>query len=119
MGMMLNLLTVVVMGGLFLYMMRKSVLASTRQLAFVPLGVCAMEIFAAGLLHPVSFPILTALLIALRLAIAGCCVLAIRRDAAYARRRARKNNAARAQLRRELLRALPARVPDQEDSCCA
>lgn len=117
--MILNVLTVAVMGGLFVYMMRKSVLASTRQLAFVPLGVCAVEMFATGLLHPVSFPVLTVLLIVLRLVIAGCCVLAIRRDAAYARRRTRKNNAVRAELRRELVHALPVCGATEEDPCCA
>lgn len=83
-------LNVVVMTILFMYMVNKAKCAETRKLALVPLATAAVELLAAGLLRPGLYPALTALLIAMRLVIIGCCVAALRRDAAMAKSRARR-----------------------------
>ena len=83
-------LNVVVMTILFMYMVNKAKCAETRKLALVPLATAAVELLAAGLLRPGLYPALTALLIAMRLVIIGCCVAALRRDAAMAKSRQKK-----------------------------
>ena len=95
--MILSLLSVVLMGGLFLLMINKAKVMRARRMAGIPLAACILEILAAGMLHPLDFPVLTLLLVALRLVIVGCCVGAMREDAAMARRRdARKKELTRA-----------------------
>lgn len=79
---------------------RGSRCAATRRLSLVPLAMCGMEIFLAGVLDTLAFPVLGVLLVLARAAVAVCCVLAVRRDAALAVPRA--TNApgpARAKLR--------------------
>ena len=82
--------------ALFLYMIRRTRFAETKKVALVPLATGFVDLLAAGLLNPGHYPLLTFLLAALRLTIVGCCVLALRRDAAMARQKARR----RAQRRR-------------------
>ena len=101
-------LNVVVMTILFMYMVNKAKCAETRKLALVPLATAAVELLAAGLLRPGLYPALTALLIAMRLVIIGCCVAALRRDAAMAKSRARRRaRARRAAVEAPRLRVVP------------
>lgn len=79
---------------------RGSRCAATRRLSLVPLAMCGMEIFLAGVLDTLAFPVLGVLLVLARAAVAVCCVLAVRRDAALARAKSDKRaRAARAKLR--------------------
>ena len=86
----LSLASIAAMAIMFLYMVNKARFASTRRLALIPMAACGMEILAAGMLTPGLFPLLTAALVCLRAVILGCCVAAMRRDAAMARVRARR-----------------------------
>ena len=106
-------LNVVVMTILFMYMVNKAKCAETRKLALVPLATAAVELLAAGLLRPGLYPALTALLIAMRLVIIGCCVAALRRDAAMANSRARR----RARARRAAVEAPRLRVVPKPPQC--
>ncbi len=85
-----SMINVAVMVLLFAYMVLKAQRAETRRLAMVPLGVAAVELLVSGLLTASMHPVLTAILVAMRLVILGCCVAAMRRDAALARSRARR-----------------------------
>ena len=98
--MLINLFHVALLGLLFLYTLRGSRCAATRRLSLVPLAMCGMEIFLAGVLDTLAFPVLGVLLVLARAAVAVCCVLAVRRDAALARAKSDKRaRAARAKLR--------------------
>lgn len=109
-------LNVVVMTILFMYMVNKAKCAETRKLALVPLATAAVELLAAGLLRPGLYPALTALLIAMRLVIIGCCVAALRRDAAMAKSRARRRaRARRAAVEAPRLRVVP-KPPNAHDA---
>ena len=48
--MLINLFHVALLGLLFLYTLRGSRCAATRRLSLVPLAMCGMEIFLAGVL---------------------------------------------------------------------
>lgn len=85
-----NLVSVLVMGMTFLYMLNKAHFAQTRRLALVPLGFCAVDMLCAGAVAFGAFPVITAMLIALRLTVLLCCAAAMRRDAIAARRAARR-----------------------------
>lgn len=100
----------VTMIALFAYMMRKAQFAETKKVALVPLATGMVDILAAGLLNPGRHLMLTVLLLAMRLVIFGCCVLALRRDAAMAKQKARR----RAQRRRLLIAEVPA-VPSTDE----
>ena len=91
--MFLSVLSVAVMTIMFLYMMRKARFGRTRRLALIPLGCVVVELFAAGLLSPALFPVLTAALVLLKAVILLCCVCAMRQDAGAALRRARRSAA--------------------------
>lgn len=82
-----SVMTILGMGGLFLWMWNKGCLASTRRMAFLPLSVCAIEVFTFGLLQTV-FPVVTALLWLTRVLLFGCCVRKLQLDRRAARRRA-------------------------------
>ena len=84
--MLLSLLSVLAMGLMFIHMIRKASLSSTRKLAVLPLTACVMEMVATGALHPEEFPGLTLLLVLLRAAILFCCAGALRRDMLVAKR---------------------------------
>ena len=86
----------IAMVALFVYMIRKAQFAQTKKVALVPLATGFVDLLAAGLLNPGHYPVLTILLAAMRLTIVGCCVLALRQDAAMTRQKARR----RAQRRR-------------------
>lgn len=88
-------LNVVAMTILFVYMVNRAKCAETRKLALVPAGDGGGGAAGGGLLRPGLYPALTAVLIAMRLVIIGCCVAALRRDAAMARNRARRRARAR------------------------
>lgn len=85
--MLLSTVHVLVMGGLFFYMVRRARYAAARRMALIPLAVCGVEMLASGLLSASLVPALTVLLCGLRGVIVLCCVAAMRRDAALARRR--------------------------------
>ena len=115
-----SMLHVVGMGILFVYTLGRAKRAETRRLALVPLGVIAVELTVAGMLSASLYPVLTGILAVTRLVIAGCCVAAVRRDAAMAkaqaRMRARRQRRASAQLR--ALQAQPsASVPSRFPRC--
>ena len=97
----LSMLSAAAMAAMFVYMACRAKMAETRRMLWIPAASCAMELMAAGLLTA-RFPLLTALLVVLRLALLGCCGIAMRRDAAMVRARARR----RARLARELHAAL-------------
>lgn len=86
----ISLVSIVAMVGVFLWMIHKAKLASTRRMALLPLCCAAMEVLAAGILSPSSFPLLTVILIAMRTVILVCCVCAVRRDRILADRRSRR-----------------------------
>lgn len=85
-----SLLSIVLMGGMFLIMINKGKLASTRRMALLPLTVCGIEAWLFGLLSVGLFPILSVILWATRLCLLTCCVLKLRQDAQIVRRRARR-----------------------------
>ncbi len=87
-----SVMTILGMGGLFLWMWNKGCLASTRRMALLPLAVCAIEVFTFGLVQTV-FPLAAALLWLSRLSLAACCIRKMRLDRRTARRRAGKRAA--------------------------
>lgn len=91
----ISLLSMLAMGGMFLYMVRRARYAAAKKMALIPMGACAAEILCMGMLTPSLFPVLTVVLVALRLLILGCCVGAMRQDAALVRRHSRRVQAAR------------------------
>lgn len=86
----LNIINVVIMSVMFLYMINKAKFARARRMSLIPLGCAFIELMTAGLLSPALFPLLTGALIALRSLILFCCALEMKRDAATARRLARR-----------------------------
>ena len=88
--MVISILSLVMMALMFLYMLNKAHYAATRRMSLIPLGCAAVELFAAGLLTPLLFPLLTAFLVLLRAVILFCCFCAVRRDAAIYSRRLRR-----------------------------
>lgn len=100
--MILNLTFALLMAGMFLYMLCRSKMRETREFLWLPLGTCVVELLSLGLLSAVKFPVLTVLLVALRLSLFGFCVLVMKRDAALARAEKKK----RTRQKRELYNAL-------------
>lgn len=88
--MLLSVFSVVMMTLMFLYMMNKAHFAPTRRMSLIPLACAAIELFTTGLLTPVLFPVLTAVLVVLRAVILLSCFFALRQDAAAYSRRRRK-----------------------------
>lgn len=113
--MLLNIIVALGMAVLAVYMMGKGTLCQTRRMAWIPLAVCGMELLTAGLLTPADFPVLTVLLVLLRLTIAGCCAAALRYDAAAARAKRRRRERLSRELRTALhpLHALPGSAPQR------
>lgn len=87
---MLNVINVVIMGVLCAYMVKKAQFRTARRMALIPLGICLTDVLAFGLLKAELFPVLTLILAALRLTVVLCCNVALRRDAAMVRARARR-----------------------------
>lgn len=90
-----NLLNVIWMGALTLVMANRAKFSAGRRMMYIPLAMCVMEIMFVDLLTPGLAPALTALLFVARLAVTGCCVGELRREAAYMKRRARIRRLAR------------------------
>lgn len=113
----LSLLSAVAMAAMFVYMVCNAKMRETRRMLWIPAASCVMELLAAGMLSAVNFPVLTALLVLLRLAMLGCCAVAMRRDAAMVRARARR----RARLAQQLHAALNPlhEVPTATAGCVA
>lgn len=109
--MILSIISVIAMGVMFVYMINKAKFARTRRMAFLPMACCGMEILATGILHPASFPLLTILLVSLRLVILGCCIGAMHQDAIMVRRR-ETNRMRSARMVRDNVTAFP--VPPRE-----
>ena len=105
--MLLSLCSIVAMAGMFFYMFHKAKFARTRRMALLPLAGAVMEGIAAGALTPGLFPVLTAALVVLRLAILLCCAGAMRQDAAMARRRSRIRRRMAAEMAKEAIVTLP------------
>ena len=105
--MILSLCSIAAMAGLFLYMFNKAKFARTRRMALLPLAGGVMEGIAAGALTPGLFPVLTAVLVVLRLTILLCCAGAMRQDAAMACRRSRIRRRMAAEMARESIVTLP------------
>ncbi len=97
--MVFNMFHVVLLGALFIYTWRGAHRAVTRRLSMIPLTMCGIEIFLAGVLDVTAFPVLGILLAVARGTVAVCCISAVRQDAALARAKTRKRvRAARAKL---------------------
>lgn len=90
----ISVISIVAMVGMFLFMINKAKLASTRRMALLPLCCAGMELLAAGLLTPKLFPLLTLILVAMRIAILLCCAGAVRQDSIIASRRNRRRRIA-------------------------
>ncbi len=99
---MFNMVFALLMAGTFVYMLLRAKMPQTRQLLWLPACTCAVELMTAGLLSVAKFPVVTMLLMMLRLSLFGFCVLVMKRDTALARARRQK----RAQLKRRLHAAL-------------
>ncbi len=88
--MFLNVISALVMGGMFLYMWNRARFATARKAALVPLAVCVLEMLSMGMLSPAAFPALTALLVFLRLSILAGCAGVMQEDKVKAARRQTK-----------------------------
>ena len=107
MVMILNIVCAAVFCGLAFWMYFGAHFASTRRMAAVPLAACAVELLTVGL-FTTSFAVVTALLIACRVAMVLCCLGEMNRDAVrYQRRRNRRASLARQMAYTEPLRAMP------------
>lgn len=98
--MLLSLLNILLLGGMFLYMLNKAQGRTARRLALVPLTMCVMEIILLGILDASLYPALTAVLVLMRATVLACCVLAMRADALAARARSRSRRRAPATVTR-------------------
>lgn len=98
----LSLMSAVAMAAIFVYMVCHAKMRETRRMMWIPAASCVLELMAAGMLSVTRFPVLTVVLVLLRLALITCCTAAMRRDAAMVRSRARR----RAILARQLHAAL-------------
>ena len=88
--MVLSMISAVLMGGMFLVMINKAKFARTRRMALIPLACAGMELLLTGVLTPGLFPVMTGVLIFLRVTILVCCVGALRQDTAMVKRRSRR-----------------------------
>ena len=84
-----SLVSILVMGFAFLYMINKAHFAQTRHVALVPLGFCAVDLLCAGAVPFGTYPVVSLLLMVLRLAVLLCCAGAMHKDTVAARRAAR------------------------------
>ena len=88
--MVFSVITAAVFGAMGLYMMMSAKRSVTRRMAWIPLSMSAIELSMAGMVALGQFPALTAILMACRLTVLGCCVTAAKRDAAAERNRRRR-----------------------------
>ena len=75
-----SLVSILVMGFAFLYMINKAHFAQTRRVALVPLGFCAVDLLCAGAVPFGTYPVVSLLLMVLRLAVLLCCAGAMHKD---------------------------------------
>lgn len=85
-----NALHAALLGVLFLYTWHGARRAVTRRLSMIPLTMCGIEIFLAGILDVTAFPVLGIGLALARGTVAVCCISAVRQDAALARAKAKR-----------------------------
>lgn len=104
--MILSLISALVLGSIALTMLFKAHQAKTCRIALLPLGAAAMDMLTAGYLTPSAFPGLTIVLVVLRLVLAGCCVILLRRDIEKAKQEARREKLAR-RLQARTLQPMP------------
>lgn len=114
--MLVTLIMVVLLTATFLYMFSNARFARTRRVALVPLACAGMEVLAAGVLSASLHPLLTGIRLAMIAVILTCCYAAMRKDAAMARRRARRTAARRAP---EETVAVPVVCRSDCPACCA
>lgn len=93
--MMLSIISALFMSGIAVSMLVRSHQIKTCRMALLPLAAACMEFLTAGYLTPSAFPWLTVLLIALRLTLASCCLIALQRDIAAAKQVERRKKLAR------------------------
>ena len=91
--MMTNLIFAALFAGVSLYMICRAHFERTRRVAYVLCGACVAELLTVGLLSLTAYPVLSAILVAARLALLGCGLAADRADQAAARRRTERRRA--------------------------
>lgn len=96
--MLLNMISVIVLASLSAYMFVCARFERTRQIAIVPALMSAIELYVADILSPTSYPILTAILLLLKVGMIVLGITAIQVD----RNLAQKRNARRKALRKQM-----------------
>ncbi|MGN0172154.1 MAG: hypothetical protein ACI39E_05165 [Acutalibacteraceae bacterium] len=92
MSMIISIVSIAALSVTALYMFVRARFMATRRVAGVALGMAVCETAMAGLLSGVTNPTVMGLLIAARVTVLVCCVLAMRRDRERAKMRARRRN---------------------------
>ena len=85
-----SLISILMMGATFLYMINKAHFAQTRRVALVPLGFCAVDMLCAGTVPFGTYPVIAIMLVILRLTVLLCCAGAMHKDTVAARRAAHR-----------------------------
>lgn len=93
--MLLSIISAVAMGGMALTMLVRAHQAKTCRMAILPLAAACLECLTIGCLTPSAFPFMTLLLVVLRATLFGCCFVALHRDLAKAKSKARRQKLAR------------------------
>lgn len=75
-----SLISILMMGATFLYMINKAHFAQTRRVALVPLGFCAVDMLCAGTVPFGTYPVIAIMLVILRLTVLLCCAGAMHKD---------------------------------------
>ncbi len=88
--MVISIISIAVLAVTAFYMFVHARFMATRRVAGVALVMAVAETMMAGLLSGVTNPAVMGLLIAARLTVLVCCVLAMRRDRERAKVRARR-----------------------------
>ena len=103
----LSIVSAVVFCGMAFWMYFGAHFASTRRMAAVPLAACGVELLTVGM-FTTFFPVVTAMLIALRAVLVLCCLGEMNRDAVrHQRRRNRRASLSRQMAYTDPLRAMP------------
>lgn len=93
--MLFNLCAAAVLGAVALYMTGKTAYKTARRMAWVPAAMALMELALCGALDVAAYPVLTAVLMVCRVTVLGCCLLALKKDAAAIRNRRRRREVCR------------------------
>ncbi len=88
--MLLSVATATVFGAVGLYMVINGKYAFTRKMSWFPFVMAVLELALCGALEVWNYPVLTAILMACRVAILLCCRGVLKRDAAMERNRRRR-----------------------------